>query len=270
MAMAEAGSKLKGLAGKAKKKVSGLVNGQKLEKAKLFVYNPTGTTALPIEVQFNPSEYHISRGLILSDKHVIGRDSTPDDEQVSAGDNATLNLSLYFDTITDLHSIALKGLKSEYTTKGVKGMAKDQLWRTSNDKPAIVCDQIMTLIKYAHDQHTPPKVRFVWGKLDFDGKIISSQISYTMFAPDGTPVRAKLDLTLKGEEKMFVQKSAARPLESPDRTKERVLLGEDQLWMMANEEYDDPAKWKVIAQANGILNPRKLEEAVTLKVPSIK
>ena len=40
--------------------------------------------------------------------------------------------------------------------------------------------------------------------------------------------------------------------------------------MVASREYDDPAQWKVIAEANDILNPRKLETAATLKVPSIK
>ena len=60
------------------------------------------------------------------------------------------------------------------------------------------------------------------------------------------------------------------PFESPDRTKERTLTQGDQLWMIAGQEYSDPGQWKVIAEANDILNPRKLEGAVTLKVPSIR
>ena len=40
--------------------------------------------------------------------------------------------------------------------------------------------------------------------------------------------------------------------------------------MIAGQEYDDPGRWKVIAEANGILNPRRLERAMVLKVPSIQ
>ncbi|MEG2074738.1 MAG: peptidoglycan-binding protein, partial [Angelakisella sp.] len=64
--------------------------------------------------------------------------------------------------------------------------------------------------------------------------------------------------------------SLQMPFESPNRTKERVLTEGDQLWMMAQQEYDNPALWKPIAAANGILNPRKLGGITSLKVPSIK
>ena len=57
---------------------------------------------------------------------------------------------------------------------------------------------------------------------------------------------------------------------SPDRTKERMLTEGDQLWMLAQQEYDDPAQWRAIAAANGILNPRQLAGARALKLPPIK
>ena len=61
-----------------------------------------------------------------------------------------------------------------------------------------------------------------------------------------------------------------RTFSSPNRTKERTLTEGDPLWLMAQQEYDDPAMWRTIAEANGILNPRKISGAMRLKVPSIK
>ncbi len=44
----------------------------------------------------------------------------------------------------------------------------------------------------------PPRVRVTWGTLPaFEGVIVSVSTKYTMFLPDGTPVRATVNLTLK-------------------------------------------------------------------------
>ena len=98
----------------------------------------------------------------------------------------------------------------------------------------------------------------------------SSAISYTMFAKDGTPLRAKLQITIVGEETELLQSRMAHTFSSPNRTKERTLTEGDPLWLMAQQEYDNPAMWRTIAEANGILNPRRITRAMTLKVPSIK
>ena len=128
----------------------------------------------------------------------------------------------------------------------------------------------MRLLKFNSETHQPPLVNFIWGPLDFEGRVESIHTTYTMFSSDGTPVRAKVDLRITGSERQDMNLAQQLPFESPDRTKERTLAQGDQLWMVASREYDDPAQWKVIAEANDILNPRKLETAATLKVPSIK
>jgi phage tail-like protein len=43
-----------------------------------------------------------------------------------------------------------------------------------------------------------PPVRFVWGSLRFDGRVEALDETLDLFAPDGTALRARLALTLKG------------------------------------------------------------------------
>lgn len=261
-----------------KNKVTGLLTPAKLEKAKIIaLYSESGMgpeKATTFTVQFNPAEYVLERRVHLSRRRKIGEDQKPAEPSATASEPATLSLSLYFDTITDLHSQSLSGLKNSLDQNGLaqtaKTLAVDQFWRASNDNPAFVAEELTRLVKYVNTRHQPPQVRFVWGRFDFLGKVVSATIQYTMFSPAGTPVRARVNLTLQGEEQITRQAIAQKPPESPDRTKERALAQGDQLWMIAGQEYSDPGKWKLIAQANGILNPRTLERAASLKVPSIK
>lgn len=288
--MAMGGANLSGLKGKLRSGVKsmadqakGLFSSGQLVKAQVIVSDGSTNLYPPVTVQFNPSEYTITRGLKLSDKKPLGKDPSATPEQVVRGESSQLSIKLYFDTVTDLYSYSLSAVGKSVSQSGLAGalkgaaskdtlksLAKSQFLPSTSKDPATVCDALMSLVKYAHEGHTPPTVRFLWGKLDFQGRVVSSTVQYTMFAPDGTPVRAAVDLMICGEEKNLTQHTAQYPFHSPDRTKERMLSEGDQLWMMAQREYDDPAKWKVIAQANNILNPRKVESAVSLKVPSIK
>ena len=277
-----ADANLSGLTQKLKTGVSSLADKAKnsltsaqLVKAKVIVSDGTTNLYAPVTVQFNPSEYTITRSVRLSARKPLGRDPATTPEQVVRGESARLSVRLYFDTVTDLYSYSLAGAASVVqgglpSAEQAKTLAKTQLMPGKNNDPATACDALMSLVKYAHEGHTPPTVRFLWGKLDFTGRVESSTVQYTMFAPDGTPVRAAVDLTLCGEETGLTQHQSQYPFQSPDRTKERTLAEGDRLWMLAQQEYDDPTKWKLIAEANGILNPRKVESAVSLKVPSIK
>lgn len=255
--------------GAASSLVSGISSyfkeGEKLEKAKILIdYGPKKAAAKfvglsdAITVQFNPAEYTISRGSGMTQNMIWGRDVKPETmPPPTAPKAATLNLTLYFDNITQFEK---QGLLNTLLSK------KDE----KKGEPVAVCDDIAQIIKYSAEEHVPLKVRFLWGTLDFHGSITNAQIQYTMFAPNGRPVRATLNLSLEGEEKKVEQKAKQNTFSSPNRTKERMLTEGDQLWMLAQQEYDDPALWKVIAEANGILNPRKMNRAMALKVPSIK
>lgn len=116
--------------------------------------------------------------------------------------------------------------------------------------------------------HRVPKVTFSWGSIQFTGIITDVKESYTMFLADGMPVRAKVEVSFKSVYDISTGKRMS-PLESPDRTKIKTVMQGDSLWSIAAQEYEDPEKWKLIAQENGILNPLKLSPGQTLKLPPL-
>lgn len=253
-----------------KDKSSNTLTPAKLEKARLEIIagadERTTSDKKTVTVQFNPSEYTLERQVRLSRHRSLGGNGDPDRGQVPAGEPARLTVPLYFDTVTELAADS----KSSGTGEGLVPLSRESCGLGAKESPAAACAEIMQLVKFVRQSHQPPKVNFLWGTLDFVGVVESATAQYTMFAPGGTPVQAKVTLVIVGEERAVIQQSAQQPNESPDRTKERTLAQGDQLWMIAGQEYDDPGQWKVIARANGILNPRKLERAMVLKVPSIK
>lgn len=266
MAMSESSSLVSALTSKIKTALTG----QKLEKASIFFVNEkTGLKTNQIKVQFNPSEYSIARSNKVDPKAGAGKEPTLTAVQPKALTLATFSVNLYFDTVSDVDDVNLAtGYPNPVATVS-SGIAKVQSFLTGPD-PASVCDGLMALLKYNAEQHAPNMVCFVWGTLKFKGYVSSTSAEYTMFAPDGTPVRAKMSLSIEGEEEDILSTQWANPFESPDRTKERILPYGEQLWRMAYQEYDDPSKWKTIAEANGVLNPRSVQQAMALKVPSIK
>jgi nucleoid-associated protein YgaU len=59
------------------------------------------------------------------------------------------------------------------------------------------------------------------------------------------------------------------PRQSSDRSKHHKVVEGEQLWMISNNEYEDPANWREIAEANNIDNPLALETGKTIKVPRL-
>lgn len=45
-----------------------------------------------------------------------------------------------------------------------------------------------------------PRIQFAWGTLAFAGTLESFQVSYQMFAHDGTPVQAEASISIRGED----------------------------------------------------------------------
>lgn len=279
-----------------KEKADKIYDRGKLEKARIVVYTKSGDSYIvdksgdipdKIDVQFNPSEYSIQRKAIMSNKSKLGSNFYPDDYQIIGGEPAILSLDLYFDSYTEL--LSEQGAASFVTSKASD--LKDGAYSKLESKVSFLpnadmneeyspnpdykvnqlCDTLLSLVKIDHEEHDLRLIGFVWGEhLHFIGRVFSYTVQYTVFDRNGTPVRAKISLQIIGEEAEFLIDAKQFPKESPDRTKQRTLRYGEQLWMMAQAEYGDTAHWKTIAEANGILNPRKSSGVMRLKVPSIR
>lgn len=190
-----------------------------------------------IEVLFNPTEYSLDKSVQYGELSLPGMD-TPVTQFVS-GQAETLSMDLLVDTYE------------------------------SGDDVRDHVEKIDRLVRVEGERHAPPFCRFVWGGLRFTAVLESLQKRYTLFMPSGHPVRAELSLSFKHHETPEKQLKK-NPRSSPDRTKLRRVTEGQSLWAMAADEYDDPGRWRVIAEANDIADPRSLEPGRELIVPPLE
>ena len=111
----------------------------------------------------------------------------------------------------------------------------------------------------------------MWGRqtnhLAFQCYIVSCSVKYTMFKEDGVPIRATATLALKealdSEDRLPTNPTS---LGEPGRRLHRVVEG-DRLDLIAYREYGEADKWRLIADANRLMNLRDLTPGTVLAIP---
>jgi nucleoid-associated protein YgaU len=117
--------------------------------------------------------------------------------------------------------------------------------------------------------HAPPVLLFTWASLAFTCVLAKATQRYTMFLPDGTPVRARVQASFHQFANVDLEAREVKR-ETADYSK-RFLVGEgDTLATIAWKEYGDPRAWRPIALANAIDDPhRDLRIGATLLLPRL-
>lgn len=208
----------------------------KLVSALIQVLDEKDSPAEEFSVQFNPGMYDLSKSVKYGSKDIAGL-STPV-TQFASGQAETLSMELFFDTTEEMTDV--------------------------REKTAL----LEKLVEVDSDQHAPPKCRFIWGSLVFKGVVESMDKSFTKFLPSGQPVRVRVNITFKEYRSPKEQRDAI-PFFSPDTTTVREVTGDETLWLLADEEYGDPGKWRLIADANDLQNPRDLRTGQRLIIPEL-
>jgi nucleoid-associated protein YgaU len=115
----------------------------------------------------------------------------------------------------------------------------------------------------------PRTLQFHWGAgplASFKGYLKSVSAKYTMFKPDGTPVRATAQITL---EEVPDEPAAQNPTSGAvvgRRT--HVVAAGDSLHSVAFREYDDPSLWRGLAVLNSIDDPLRVAPGRRLMLPT--
>ena len=208
-----------------------------LAKAKILILEGRNANKT-VEVLFNPAEYRLEVVNNYPQKAPPGLTSPIVQFVNSIGD--TLSMDLYFDTHTD----------------GGSADVKDQT------------KQFVALMRIDGKIHAPPLVEFQWGSLTFRAVVEKLSQHFTMFRADGIPVRAKLSITFKARETLSAQLKNPRP-NSADKTKRRRLTADSSIWLLANDEFEDPRFWRLIARQNRIEDPRAIPAGTVLVVPPL-
>lgn len=124
--------------------------------------------------------------------------------------------------------------------------------------------------RYVGTIHRPPFLKVVWGPQDvFDGLFVSMDVDYTLFAPSGKPLRAKVSMKLtRSVDTGTLSKEAAQS--SPDLTHHRVARAGDTLPLLCEEVYKEDRYYPVVARFNDLDTLWPLEPGARLRLPPLR
>lgn len=180
---------------------------------------------------------------------------------------ATLTLDLFFDTYEgdpqsrSLVAAASSALQSPIAfDPGASPAAVSVLKYT---------DAMAALTRHARELHRPPICTLSWGNWQlFEGVLSSLTREFTLFLEDGTPVRATVSCTFT--EYIRLAASLKNEQNSPDVAKRYTVRPGDTLVNIAVAFYNDASVWRLLADENGLQNPRKLPPGLVLSLPPLK
>lgn len=211
----------------------------------------------PIELVYNPTELSFEKSVHLAEITIPGLNAPL--QQFVRGLAEKLTVELFFDT----------------TDNGMGAGANSVTQQT---------DRIYALTRIEPSGHAPPTVSFFWGQAvpgrympkasgsqwrdSFKGIVESVRHKFTLFSPDGIPLRATLTVTIREFAPLHEQLPRSNP-SSPDRSHAHVLRERETLSHVAAIYYLRPTVWRPIADANGINDPRRVSPGQLLGVPAL-
>jgi hypothetical protein len=206
--------------------------------------NNAKNEARRFRVLFNPTSYSITSSVTWTPQGSRKLNAPP--LTYGGGASRALTLELFYDV-----------------TEPIDGKRIDDVRQETN--------KIVALARKDPQLDRPPKVAIEWGKapltgsdFPFFGVVSGLTQNFTLFKPDGTPVRANLNVTFTE----FIDPEIDQRKLDPEFTTRIVKRG-DTLSGIAAEMYGDPALWRTIALANRLDDPRQLPIGQPLQIPKI-
>jgi hypothetical protein len=228
---------------------AGNASRQQLEKASLDMYQAVpqktgcdlGTALGSIPFQFNPKELTIAKSAKWERKPQKNS-KTAGPPEFSGSDPCKLTLEMFFDATTKNAGGVVAAVESLFTCLVPTG-------ETIGKKKAM-----------------PPLVIFHWGRTtSFPGFLTGVSAKYTLFAPDGTPIRAACSVTME-------EMPPGTPKQNPTSGaiaahRGHTVIAGDSLASLAYGEYGDATMWRALAAFNGIDDPLRIREGTALLLP---
>lgn len=200
---------------------------------------------------FNPTQYAITKkNNWTMEKNVGSSLPTP---QFGGGDARTMSLDLLFDA------------EPGYDVRGVA----DALFAMMEPDPGQATGR--------RNQGSPRYVQLTWGTyVGFWAVCTSLTVTFVRFRPDGTPIRARVGLSLtqvERDERSDAGTPAAVGQNPTTRSEERVrshrVSDGDTLQSIAHRHLGDPTRWREIAVRNAVDDPMRLRPGQELEVPLV-
>ena len=128
-------------------------------------------------------------------------------------------------------------------------------------------DFLDCVYKISKKIHRPKYLLLIWGsEIRFRGVLSNLDINYTLFNPDGKPLRAKLSCTFV-DYKTREQRIAEDKPSSPDLTHYRKLKQGDRLDYMTYRIYNDPKYVLQVGKVNKLTSIRHVRAGADLYFP---
>jgi hypothetical protein len=214
-----------------------------LEKA-LITNTETGDR---VPVLFNPEEYTLKKEITYAQAAVPGLIAPL--LQFVHGNLETLDMELLVDTY-------------EKHDEG------SQVFNQAGEDVRTLTRKVTDLMRINPQIHAPPVLLFTWASLSFSCVLASVSQRFIMFLPDGTPVRARLQVSFHEFRNAELEAKETKN-ETADFSKLYLVSQGETLSAIAGRVYDNPTAWRPIAIRNDIDNPRRLTTGMRLIIPQL-
>lgn len=193
-----------------------------------------------LEFMFNPTEYRISQSVNVNRTNSL-YEAGGKVEYLGTGP-LTLSMQLFFDDFASA--------KGDVTPK-ISKLLSWQMPKKDERKP-------------------PPLVKLQWGNKQletFTGVITQVNCTYTVFRRDGTPLQAKVDVTIEGARELVPGKNPTS--HAGDIRRVHTVVEGESLASIAHDELGRAAYWRAVAIVNGIDDPLRVQPGRALLIPSV-
>ena len=241
----------------------------------MFVGIPNPNILIPVEkmritdtdnresfnVLYNPQNYTREKTVKYRPVQMLGADAPV--VQFHSGGAEKLTFELFFDSVSAGAEVG--GTAADRAKFALNSLAPTI---TGGIDVRDYTRKIMGLMYVDSNLHRPPILKVEWASLQFKCFLTACRERFVRFDERGQPVRAFLEcvfMEYRDTKDLYV----ANPLNSPDTTKYHTVRQGDSLWALAAEEYGDAGQWRVIAEANGLSDPRVLRNGEMLVIPAL-
>jgi Contractile injection system tube protein len=200
-----------------------------------------------IPVMFNPTDYTVNQDINYAKAAVPGLGQPL--LQFVNGNVPALEMELFLDTTETLQ---------------VNG----KTIATAGSDVRNLTQQITNLMAIDSTTHAPPVIVFTWASLSFTCVLARAVQKFVMFLSDGTPVRARLQVSFQGYNNATTQAKETKK-QTADYSKSYTVCQGDTLSRIAGVVYGNPALWRPIGLNNGLDNSIVLTVGQQLLIPQL-
>ncbi len=226
----------------------------KLEKLKITAYKDekfSGEGVDSCKVAINPEKYSRKCSIQYNKDEAVGKSGgSPKFSKVPA---EVISFELVFDATGAIPAPAMGADPGVLT-----GSVDEQIKKFTG-----------IIYEYQGDIHSPYYLELSWGDFTFQCRLQSLDFNYTLFKPDGSPLRAKANVTFvefQSEQKL----AAEEDNQSPDVTHMVTVKHGETLPVLCYRIYKDSSLYTEIARVNNLVDFRLIEPGRTLIFPPVK